>query len=140
VSESIESFAIINMISVLGGLVIAVVLIFIMTTIKTFNNRKQIGILKAIGLKKSIIINSYVMQVVFICLIGSIVGSILIGTMVLYFTTYPIEFPDGNVTPIVTWAMIIENTALLFISSAIAGFIPAWRVTNEGILEAIRGG
>ncbi|WFN34634.1 FtsX-like permease family protein [Methanogenium sp. S4BF] len=140
VSESVESFAIINMISVLGSLVIAVVLIFIMTTIKTFNNRKQIGILKAIGLKKSIIINSYVMQVIFICLIGAIVGSILIGTMVLYFTTYPIEFPDGDVTPIVTWTMIVENTALLFISSAVAGFIPAWRVTNEGILEAIRGG
>ncbi|KAF1076420.1 ABC transporter permease [Methanogenium sp. MK-MG] len=140
VSESVESFAIINTISVLGSLVIAVVLIFIMTTIKTFNNRKQIGILKAIGLKKSIIINSYVMQVIFICLIGAIVGSLLIGTMVLYFTTYPIEFPDGDVTPLVTWAMIIENTALLFISSAIAGFIPAWRVTNEGILEAIRGG
>ncbi len=99
VSESVESFAIINMISVLGSLVIAVVLIFIMTTIKTFNNRKQIGILKAIGLKKSIIINSYVMQVIFICLIGAILGSLLIGTMVLTFTTYPIEFPDGDVTP-----------------------------------------
>ena len=140
VSESIESFAIINMISVFGGLVIAVVLIFIMTTIKTFNNRKQIGILKAIGLKKGIIINSYVMQVVFICLIGTALGSFLLGMMVLYFTTYPIEFPDGNVTPIVTVAMIIENTALLFVSSAVAGFIPAWRVVNEGILEAIRGG
>lgn len=140
VSESIESFAIINMISVFGGLVIAVVLIFIMTTIKTFNNRKQIGILKAIGLKKSIIINSYVMQVIFICLIGTVLGSLLLGMMVLYFTTYPIEFPDGNVTPIVTISMIIENTAMLFIASAIAGFIPAWRVVNEGILEAIRGG
>ncbi len=140
VSESIESFAIINMISVLGSLVIAVVLIFIMTTIKTFNNRKQIGIFKAIGLKKSIIINSYVMQVIFICLIGAIVGSILIGTIILYFTTYPIELPEGDITPFVTWAMIIENTTLLFVSSAVAGYIPAWRVTNEGILEAIRGG
>jgi len=80
------------------------------------------------------------MQVVFICLIGTVLGSLLLGMMVLWFTTYPIEFPDGNVTPIVTISMIIENTAMLFIASAIAGFIPAWRVVNEGILEAIRGG
>ena len=74
VTESVESFTIINQITVFGSLIIAVVLIFIMTTIKAFNNRKQIGILKAIGIKKSVIINSYVFQVIFVCLFGSILG------------------------------------------------------------------
>jgi len=139
VTDSVESFNIINQITVFGSLVIAVVLIFIMTTIKAFNNRKQIGIQKAIGIKKSVIINSYVMQVVFVCLLGSILGFIILEAMVLYFTAYPMEFPDGDVTPIVDLGMLIENTALLFVSSAIAGFIPAWRITRENILDAMRG-
>ncbi|MBN2734394.1 MAG: ABC transporter permease [Methanomicrobiaceae archaeon] len=139
VTESVESFNIINQISVVGSLLIAVVLIFIMTTIRAFNNRKQIGILKAIGIKKSIIINSYVIQVLFVCLIGSILGFLILEMMVAYFTAYPMEFPDGDVTPVVDFAMLIENTVLLFVSSAIAGFIPAWRITQENILDAMRG-
>lgn len=139
VTDSVESFNIINQITVFGSLIIAVVLIFIMTTIKAFNNRKQIGILKAIGIKKSVIINSYVLQVVFVCLIGSILGFVILEAMVLYFTAYPMEFPDGDVTPVVDTGMLIENTILLFVSSAIAGFIPAWRITRENILDAMRG-
>ncbi len=139
VTDSVESFNIINQITVFGSLVIAIVLIFIMTTIKAFNNRKQIGILKAIGIKKSVIINSYVLQVVFVCLIGSVLGFMILEAMVLYFTAYPMEFPDGNVTPVVDTGMLIENTLLLFVSSAIAGFIPAWRITRGNILDAMRG-
>ena len=139
VTDSVESFNIINQITVFGSLVIAIVLIFIMTTIKAFNNRKQIGILKAIGIKKNVIINSYVLQVVFVCLIGSVLGFMILEAMVLYFTAYPMEFPDGNVTPVVDTGMLIENTLLLFVSSAIAGFIPAWRITRENILDAMRG-
>lgn len=139
VTDSVESFNIINQITVFGSLIIAIVLIFIMTTIRAFNNRKQIGILKAIGIKKSVIINSYVIQVIFVCLTGSILGFMIIEAMVLYFTAYPMEFPDGDVTPLVDPGMLIENTVLLFVSSAIAGFIPAWRITRENILSAMRG-
>lgn len=139
VTESVESFNIINQISVAGSLLIAVVLIFIMTTIRAFNNRKQIGILKAIGIKKSVIINSYVIQVIFVCLIGSLLGFLMLEMMTAYFTAYPMEFPDGDVIPIVDYKALIENTALLFLSSAIAGYIPAWRITQENILDAMRG-
>jgi len=139
VTDSVESFTIINQITVFGSLIIAVVLIFIMTTIRAFNNRKQIGILKAIGIKKSVITNSYVMQVLFVCLFGSLLGFLIIEAMVIYFTNYPIEFPDGDVTPLVDMGMLVENTILLFVSSAIAGFIPAWKITQENILDAMRG-
>jgi len=139
VTDSVESFNIINQITVFGSLIIAIVLIFIMTTIRAFNNRKQIGILKAIGIKKNVIINSYVLQVIFVCFMGSILGFMIIEGMVLYFTAYPMEFPDGDVTPMVDLGLLIQNTILLFVSSAIAGFIPAWRITQENILNAMRG-
>ena len=140
VTDSVESFSIINQITVFGSLIIAIVLIFVMTTIKAFQNRKQIGILKAIGMKPQVIINSYVIQVMFICLLGTLLGLLIFGLMVLYFTAFPIEFPDGNVTPHVQIMTLLENTFLLFVSSAIAGFIPAWRITRENILDAMRGG
>jgi putative ABC transport system permease protein len=91
-------------------------------------------------MKPQVIINSYVIQVMFICLLGTLLGLLIFGLMVLYFTAFPIEFPDGNVTPHVQIMTLLENTFLLFVSSAIAGFIPAWRITRENILDAMRGG
>ena len=72
-------------------------------------------------------------------ILGSVLGFMILEAMVLYFTAYPMEFPDWNVTPVVDTGMLIENTLLLFVSSAIAGFIPAWRITRENILDAMRG-
>ena len=42
----IQSFAIINMVSLVVGVIITTVVLFIVITIKTLNSRKQIGILQ----------------------------------------------------------------------------------------------
>ena len=65
-----RSFAIINLISTAVSLVIATVVIFIVVFINTVNRRRQIGILKAIGIDKGLIVNSYVLQVVFMSVVG----------------------------------------------------------------------
>ena len=58
VEESIETFGIITSISTFVSLVIAIVVIFIVITIKAMNQRRQIAILKAIGIHPSTIVRS----------------------------------------------------------------------------------
>ncbi|HOP66477.1 MAG TPA: FtsX-like permease family protein [Methanoregulaceae archaeon] len=139
VEESIESFNIINQISMLVSLVIAVVVIFVIITIKAVHQRREIGILKAIGIDQDIVIGSYVTQVLFICLLGTILGFIISQVLMIYFNAYPLEFPDGNVVPVFEYVTMLENTALLFVASAAAGYVPAWRIARQNILDAIRG-
>lgn len=139
IEESIESFNIINQISMLVSLVIAVVVIFVIITIKTVHQRREIGILKAIGIDQDIIIGSYVTQVLFICLLGTILGFIISQVLMVYFNAHPLEFPDGNVVPVFEYATMLKNTGLLFGASAAAGYIPAWRIARQNILDAIRG-
>jgi putative ABC transport system permease protein len=138
-AEVVQSYAVIENISTIVSLVIAVVVIFIVIMIKTLNNRRQIGILKAIGIHRTTITFSYVFQVIILAIMGIIFGLFILFALDRYFAVFPIVFPDGDVRPAFTIAEIASNAVLLFVASAIAGFIPAWMVAREGILAAMRG-
>jgi len=108
-------------ISTLVSLVIAIVVIFIVIMIKTINNRRQIGILKAIGIHRTIITFSYVFQVTS-SLSWHTIGLLILFAMNLYFSVYPIVFPDGDIRPAFTITDLAANAVLLFIASTIAVF------------------
>lgn len=137
--ESMQSFEIINSISLIVSLIIAIVVLFIVIMIKTIHSRREIGVLKAIGIDEGIIIQSYVFQTMIIAIIGISIGFCIIQLLMAYFTAYPIEFPDGNVFLYVETSLIAESAALLLIASAIAGYVPAMRIAKEEILTAMRG-
>ncbi|MDD1638664.1 MAG: ABC transporter permease, partial [Methanomicrobiales archaeon] len=66
----LQSFAIINVVSLIVSIIITTVVLFIVITIKTINSRKQIGILKAIGVDKEVIMHNYGFQVIILALLG----------------------------------------------------------------------
>ncbi|KAF5044395.1 FtsX-like permease family protein [anaerobic digester metagenome] len=138
VEDSIETFGIINSISMLVSLVIAVVVIFIVITIKAMNQRRQIAILKAIGIHRGVIIRAYLLQVLVICTLGTLVGLVAVGAIETWFTAHPLVFPDGELVPRFEPAALVENAAWLFVVSLVAGYVPAWRITRENILSAMK--
>jgi putative ABC transport system permease protein len=138
-AQVVQSYGVINNISTIVSIVIAIVVVFIVIMIKTLNNKRQIGILKAIGIHRTTITYSYVFQVIILAIMGIIFGLFILFAMDRYFAVYPIVFPDGDIRPAFTLADIVSNAILLFISSAIAGFIPAWLIAREEILTAMRG-
>ncbi|MDD3622807.1 MAG: FtsX-like permease family protein, partial [Methanofollis sp.] len=123
----------------LVSLIIAIVVIFIIIFINTVNKRKQIGILKAIGIERQVIITSYVAQVAFIALLGTAAGLALTAVLFLYLTANPLIFPGGEVRPVVGAWIIARSILGLFGVSLVAGYVPAWLTTREEILDAIRG-
>jgi putative ABC transport system permease protein len=116
-----------------------VVVIFIVIFINTVYRRKQIGILKAIGIDRSIIIQSYLFQALFIFALGTLIGLLFLYLILQVLAVYPIVFPGGAVAPVVDPPLIARSTLSLFFVSLIAGYIPAWMTTREDILSAIRG-
>ncbi len=138
-AEVVQSYGVINSISTIVSIVIAIVVVFIVIMIKTLNNRRQIGILKAIGIHRTTITFSYVFQVIILAIMGIIFGLFILFALDRYFAVYPIVFPDGDIRPAFTLADIASNAVLLFLASAIAGLIPAWMVAREEILTAMKG-
>ena len=98
------------------------------------------GILRAIGIKESIIIRSYVFQAVFYAICGCIAGlMVMFMVLVPYYIKHPLVFPMGDVTLVIEHKNAIARGVALIAAALIAGFIPSWRAVRETILDAIWG-
>jgi putative ABC transport system permease protein len=122
------------------GIVVASITIFIIIFINALSRRRQIGILKAIGIDRWAIEFAYIIQAAFYALTGSLLGVLLTyGFLIGYFEQNPINFPfsDGILVadPVeTTWRFIA-----LFIITLIAGFLPAWMIVKQNTLNSILG-
>lgn len=122
------------------GLAVASITIFILIYVNVVNRRRQIGVLKAIGIKQSIIVCSYALQALFFTISGIIIGYLLIFTLIApYFTAHPLEMAAGDATLSLNKARIIHAALSLLVAALIAGFIPSRRAAKENILKAIWG-
>jgi len=135
-----ESLSTIRFMISMIGLVVAGITIFIVIFISVINKKKQIGILKAIGMEEKIIIKSYVIQALFYSVCGVGMGLLITYfTIIPYFEKNPLDFPMGPVSLVATSQDLAVNMFSLIIAAIIAGFIPAWQVTKEDIVKAIWG-
>ena len=136
----VQSFDIIKRIILFIGLIVAGVTIFIVIFIAVISRRKQIGIMKAIGMKEGIIIASYVMLALFYAVIGIGVGIAVIELVATpYFIAHPLSFPMGKVSLLIVRSEFVTSIISMIVVSIIAGFIPSWRVSRENIIKAIWG-
>lgn len=139
-SSASKSFTMISIILGFIGTIVAGVTIFIIIFVSIVNKRRQIGILKAIGMKESTIILSFVMQAVFYAIVGIIIGvSIILFIVRPFFIDNPLDFPVGWVSLKITFNIIRISNISLIIAALIGGFIPAFRGTRESILNTLWG-
>jgi putative ABC transport system permease protein len=136
--KALQSFAIINMVSLVVSIIITTVVLFIVITIKTINSRKQIGILKAIGVDKEVIMHNYGFQVIILGILGIILGVLITLALATYMAYHPLVTPEWSATLYITpWDLFI-NSVILFIAAIVAGYVPAYQVSREDIQTAMR--
>jgi putative ABC transport system permease protein len=133
-----QSFAIINLISLIVSIIITTVVLFIVITIKTLNGRKQIGILKAIGVDKEVIMHSYGFQVIILAGLGIILGIVLATLLAVYMSYHPVVTPAWSASLYLTPVDVATNSLILLGAALIAGYVPAYQVSREDIQSAMR--
>ncbi len=140
VNQFVGSLQITNQITGTIGLLTAFATIYIIIFINVTNKRKQIGILKAVGIKKQIILGSYVLQSFAYGITGVIIGNVVMQLLLLLLSIHPLNMPIGPVIPILTTERLMVTSATLILASIIAGFFPSKKAADENILDAIFGG
>ncbi|ABE51843.1 ABC transporter permease [Methanococcoides burtonii] len=140
VNQFVGSLQITNKITGTIGLLTAFATIYIIIFINVTNKRKQIGILKAVGIKKEIILGSYVLQSLTYGVTGVIIGNLLMQVLLSILSIHPLSMPIGDVVPILTKDRIITTTFTLILASLVAGIFPSKKAADENILDAIFGG
>jgi ABC-type antimicrobial peptide transport system permease subunit len=84
-------------------------------------------------------VGSYLLQVLFLCICGVIVGILMLNTISFILTVNQLKFPMGYIIPIIDYTGLATSLVLLLFVSLISGYIPARQVVNEEILDAMRG-
>jgi putative ABC transport system permease protein len=140
IGSIVSSFdAIASLISAIG-LVVAAIVMFIVIYINVIHKRRQIGILRALGIKTSIIVYSYLFQALFYAIIGMFVGGMAFFFGIQpYFELHPIDLPIGMVSLAINSATVYMAVAGLTLSAIFAGIIPVLSITRQSIIKAIWG-
>ncbi len=122
------------------GLIVASITIFIVIFINALSRRRQIGILKAIGITRRTIEFAYITQAIFYAIIGSGIGILITYYILLpYFQQNPIDFPFSKASLSISLnGMFLRSIALVTVT-VIAGFVPAWMITKQNTLDSILG-
>ena len=122
------------------SVLVAAITIFVMIYINAITKRRQIGILRAIGIRQRTIVLSYVLQSVFYALSGIAIGSLIVfGALVPLMVAYPIDVVFGKLYPVFAEGTILVGVMSLVIAGLLAGYIPARIVARTEILKAIWG-
>ncbi len=124
-----------------AGIMIASITIFITMLINIFNRMRFIGILRAIGVNRSTIILSYLMQTFFYCAAGIIIGLLMTNVLANYFMYKPLDLPMGLVSLTFTSRDLAIAAVSIVIASLVSVLIPSYQITKKNIIYAIfRGG
>ena len=133
-----NSFITINILLSFTSVMIAAVTIVIIIYVTIINKRKEIGILRAIGIKPYIIVSSYVLLSAVYACAGIIIGSIaFVSILMPYFQSHPFVLPICDAVLVLSWPEYIVRADIIMVVSVIAGFIPAVVITRAKILDAI---
>ena len=135
--DVIKSFSLITTIMTIFSLIIASIVIFVIVYINTIHQRRQIGILKAVGIPELNIIRSYLLQVAFVFVAGILVGLVLFWGICEFFMEFPLRFPPGLVHLIPDMTQLYSSIIALGIVTIISGYIPAKRAAKEEILVLV---
>ena len=133
-----KSFEMIGMILRVIGSLVAGLVIFIIIFVDIVNKRRQIGIMKAIGIKENIIINSYVLLGIFYTFFGAVFGFILMKYGVIAgFEKKPINMPMADVVPLLKNSALIASVSFFLIAGLFGSFVPAFKEIRKRILDLL---
>ncbi len=128
--------------TVLGSVsvVVALITIFIIIYISALTRRKQIGILKGIGVSPLALECSYIIQALVYVFIGSVI-SLLVIFLVLkpYLDANPIVTPFANIVLVAEPGSVFIKWVLVIAISTLAGYLPARLIVKQNTLNAILG-
>jgi putative ABC transport system permease protein len=119
------------------GLVVGIAAIGVIAFRTVVERRQQIGMLRAIGYKKSTVALSFLLESSFVTVLGVASGTGL-GLWLAYFLVTSSSFPASNHTFQVPWLQLAFFSAITLLASLAMTWIPARQAASVPTAEALR--
>jgi putative ABC transport system permease protein len=140
--ESIESFTNTLELALLGigsiSLFVASVAILNVMLMSTIERRGEIGVLRAVGIRRGEVLRMILTEATFLGAVGGLVGAVVslgIGLVIFHVLA-------GDATLVFGWSSsryLVYGFVFAVAASALSGIYPAWKAANESPVEALRG-
>lgn len=128
--------------NILGSVsvVVSLITIFIIIYINALTRRRQIGIMKAVGVTEFAIEFSYICQALFYVIFGSALAlSIIFLVLKPLIDAHPIDTPFAKIVLVAEPLSVALKFLLVMIVSVFAGYLPARIIVSTNTLNAILG-
>jgi len=119
------------------GLFVGIAAVGVIAFRTVVERRQQIGMLRAIGYKRSTVALSFLLESSFVALLG-ILSGVVLAIWLSYFLLTSDEFPSQEAGYVVPWAQIVFIGALAFVASLLMTYVPARQAASVPIAEALR--
>lgn len=133
--DLVSGFNLVGEIIFLVGLVSSAIVIAIVIYINAIRKRRQIGIIRAIGIRNWMVILMFTLQALILAAFGVAVGTGLYWGLDHYLKVHPIVMPFGDMATSFQWEAYCISVALFLITALVSGFYPAWLTTREPIAQ-----
>jgi len=130
-------FSTINKLFYAIGIILIFFTIYIATNINVINNRKQMGILKAIGIKKLTIVSSYIFTAMLYGFFGILLAVLAMKLITVQLAGNPIDTPLGLLYPVLKRSIFWASIFIAFLSSIMGSYIPIIREIKKNIITLI---
>jgi putative ABC transport system permease protein len=122
------------------GLLVAGIVMFIVIYINISHRKRQIGILRAIGVHRNVVLTAYLVQALLYATAGILFGGVLMVYVIKpYFDSHPIALPIGLVSLSIDPSNIRNGVIGIMAAAILSGVIPVFNITRESIIKAIWG-
>ncbi|MEC8221293.1 MAG: FtsX-like permease family protein [Nanoarchaeota archaeon] len=135
----LESQKITTLLANVIGIFSTFIVIFIIIYINVNNKKKQLSILKAVGISEKTIIKSYVILSLLYAVAGIIIGFIGFAMLTLYLELNPIKLPMGFFYPQYTILELLTSSLIIIVSSLFGGFFASHKTVRKNIVSVLRG-
>jgi len=118
------------------GLFVGIAAVGVIAFRTVVERRQQIGMLRAIGYKRSTVALSFLLESSFVTLLA-IASGVGLAIWLSFFLLTSDEFPEGA-TYVIPWRPILFISGLTFAASLIMTYIPSRQAASIPTAEALR--
>ncbi|MCH8949335.1 MAG: FtsX-like permease family protein, partial [Chloroflexi bacterium] len=119
------------------GLIVGIAALGVIAFRTVVERRQQIGMLRAIGYKRSTVALSFMMESSFVTLLG-ISSGVGLAVWLSYFLLTSDEFPTSDAGYAIPWLQIGIFSGLTFLASLVMTYIPSRQAASVPIADALR--
>lgn len=120
------------------SLFVASVAILNVMLMSTIERRGEIGVLRAVGIRRGEVLRMILTEAAFLGVLGGLVGAL--GSLGVGFLLFSVL--TGDAMAVLAWESsryLLYGFAFAVGASVISGLYPAWKAANDSPVEALRG-